>query len=416
MAEKTNVPEIRFAGFTDPWEQCKLGELCTFSKGHGYSKADIRDAGTPLILYGRLYTQYESRIEEVDTFTVEQDGSTLSRGKEVIIPASGETAEDIAVASSVRRSGIILGGDLNVVTPTGKLDPDYTALAITYSKAHDDLAKRAQGKSVVHVHGNDIAEVEISYPSESEQKRISSVVLNLDSLITLHQRKYDKLAQLKKSMLDKMFPKPGERFPEIRFAGFTDPWEQRKFSDLVLIERGGSPRPIDAYITEDPAGLNWVKIGDAPSMGRYITSTSEKIKPEGLSKTRQVYPGDLVLSNSMSFGRPYIMAVEGCIHDGWLLIRDTQNQFDPVFLCHMLGTPQMLDQYRMFASGSTVNNLNKELVGNAMVPVPNRNEQVEIGKYLDGLDNLITLHQRMGPIFCFCAHGSRTNFASALQG
>lgn len=170
------------------WEQRKLGELCTFSKGHGYSKADIRDAGTPLILYGRLYTQYESRIEEVDTFTVERDGSILSRGNEAIVPASGETAEDIAVASSVRRSGIILGGDLNVVTSTGKLDPDYTALAITYSKAHDDLAKRAQGKSVVHVHGNDIAEVEISYPSESEQKRISSVVLNLDSLITLHQR------------------------------------------------------------------------------------------------------------------------------------------------------------------------------------------------------------------------------------
>ena len=129
-------------------------------------------------------------------------------------------------------------------------------------------------------------------------------------------------------------------------------------------------------------------------MGRYITTTSEKIKPEGLSKTRQVYPGDLVLSNSMSFGRPYIMAVEGCIHDGWLLIRDTQNQFDPVFLCHMLGTPQMLDQYRMFASGSTVNNLNKELVGNAMVPLPDRDEQVKIGNYLDELDGLITLHQR----------------------
>ena len=188
--------------------------------------------------------------------------------------------------------------------------------------------------------------------------------------------------------------------PKIRFEGFTDPWEQRKFSDLVLIERGGSPRPIDAYITEDPAGLNWVKIGDAPSMGRYITSTSEKIKPEGLSKTRQVYPGDLVLSNSMSFGRPYIMAVEGCIHDGWLLIRDTQNQFDPVFLCHMLGTPQMLDQYRMFASGSTVNNLNKELVGNAMVPLPNRDEQVKIGKYLDELDGLITLHQRKYDKLC----------------
>ena len=198
-------PEIRFAGFTDPWEQRKLGELCTFSKGHGYSKADIRDAGTPLILYGRLYTQFESRIEEVDTFAVEQDGSILSRGNEVIVPASGETAEDIAVASSVRRSGIILGGDLNVVTPTSKLDPDYTALAMTYSKAHDDLAKRAQGKSVVHVHGNDIAEVEVSYPSESEQKRISSVVLHLDNLITLHQRKLELLRNTKKSLLDRMF-------------------------------------------------------------------------------------------------------------------------------------------------------------------------------------------------------------------
>ena len=181
-------PEIRFAGFTDPWEQRKLGEFCTISKGHGYSKADIRDAGTPLILYGRLYTQYESRIENVDTFAVEQEGSLLSKGNEVIVPASGETAEDIAVASSVRRSGIIFGGDLNVVTPVSKLDPDYIALAITYSKAHDDLAKRAQGKSVVHVHGNDIAEVEIPYPSESEQKRMSTVVLGLDSLITLHQR------------------------------------------------------------------------------------------------------------------------------------------------------------------------------------------------------------------------------------
>ena len=198
-------PEIRFAGFTDPWEQRKLGELCTISKGHGYSKADIRDAGTPLILYGRLYTQYESRIENVNTFAVEQEGSLLSKGNEVIVPASGETAEDIAVASSVRSSGIIFGGDLNVVTPVSKLDPDYTALAITYSKAHDDLAKRAQGKSVVHVHGNDIAEVEIPYPSESEQKRISTVVLGLDSLITLHQRKLELLRNTKKSLLDRMF-------------------------------------------------------------------------------------------------------------------------------------------------------------------------------------------------------------------
>ena len=182
--------------------------------------------------------------------------------------------------------------------------------------------------------------------------------------------------------------------PQLRFAGFDVTWEQRKFADVVQIERGGSPRPIDDYITDSPNGLNWVKIGDAPAQGHYITKTAEKIRPEGLSKTREVHPGDLILSNSMSFGKPYIMGIDGCIHDGWLLIRDTNSTFDLTFLCHLLGTPQMLDQYRSLAAGSTVNNLNKELVGNTVVTIPKINEQRVLGQYLERLDNLITLHQR----------------------
>ena len=182
--------------------------------------------------------------------------------------------------------------------------------------------------------------------------------------------------------------------PKLRFKGFTDDWEQRKFGEIVEIERGGSPRPIEKYITTNANGLNWVKIGDAPEYGRYITHTSEKIIPEGLSKTREVKPGDLILSNSMSFGRPYIMAINGCIHDGWLLIRDINKVFDLKFLCHMLGTPNMLNQYKMFAAGSTVNNLNKELVGNAKVTIPKIQEQRVIGDLLENLDKTITLHQR----------------------
>ena len=182
--------------------------------------------------------------------------------------------------------------------------------------------------------------------------------------------------------------------PRIRFKGFTDDWEQRKLSDLVQIERGGSPRPIDDYITDASNGLNWIKIGDAPAQGNYITKTAEKIRPEGLSKTREVHPGDLILSNSMSFGKPYIMGIYGCIHDGWLLIRNTYNFFDLTFLCHLLGTPQMLNQYRSLAAGSTVNNLNKELVGNTVVTIPNIDEQRVIGQYSEYLDHIITLHQR----------------------
>lgn len=188
--------------------------------------------------------------------------------------------------------------------------------------------------------------------------------------------------------------KETKKAPIIRFRGFTDDWKQRKLGELVIIERGGSPRPIDAYITEAQDGLNWVKIGDAPEQGRYITHTKEKIKPSGLSKTRQVFPGDLILSNSMSFGKPYIMGITGCIHDGWLLIRNNQNVFDLKFLCQMLGTKQMLVQYRRLAAGSTVNNLNKELVANAIVKVPEITEQEQIGAFLENLDNVITLHQR----------------------
>lgn len=185
-----------------------------------------------------------------------------------------------------------------------------------------------------------------------------------------------------------------KNIPKLRFPEFTDDWEQRKFSELVQIERGGSPRPIDDFITDAPNGLNWIKIGDAPTQGNYITKTAEKIRPEGLSKTREVHPGDLILSNSMSFGKPYIMGIDGCIHDGWLLIRNTYGVFDLTFLCHLLGTPQMLSQYRSLAAGSTVNNLNKELVGNTVVTIPSITEQRVLGDYLEQLDNLITLHQR----------------------
>ena len=184
------------------------------------------------------------------------------------------------------------------------------------------------------------------------------------------------------------------REPRCFLGSFDFSWEQRKFSELVQIERGGSPRPIDDFITDAPNGLNWVKIGDAPTQGNYITKTAEKIRPEGLSKTREVHPGDLILSNSMSFGKPYIMGIDGCIHDGWLLIRNTFGVFDLTFLCHLLGTPQMLSQYRSLAAGSTVNNLNKELVGNTYVTIPSITEQRALGAYLEQLDNLITLHQR----------------------
>ena len=201
----SNVPEIRFSGFSDAWEQRKLEMLASFSKGSGYSKNDILPAGTPIILYGRLYTKYETNISVVDTFADAKAGSVYSRGGEVIVPASGETAEDISIASVVERKGVILGGDLNIITPNTGLNPTFLALTITYGNAHNDLSRFAQGKSVVHLHNSDLKVADIPYPSEKEQQKIGMFFRGLDQLITLHQRELDRLQKIKKSCLEKMF-------------------------------------------------------------------------------------------------------------------------------------------------------------------------------------------------------------------
>ena len=174
---------------TSSWEQRKAIDIADYSKGNGYSKGDLTDAGTPIILYGRLYTKYQFAISEVDTFAVPRNGAVYSQGNEVIVPASGETAEDIARASAVEKSGVLLGGDLNILRPFDFINPLFLALAISNGEPQKELAKKAQGKSVVHIHNTDIQEVTIAYPSRTEQDRIVSVFRQLDHLITLHQRK-----------------------------------------------------------------------------------------------------------------------------------------------------------------------------------------------------------------------------------
>lgn len=201
----SKVPEIRFGGFTDDWEQRKAVDIADYSKGNGYSKSDLTEIGTPIILYGRLYTKYQFVINEVDTFVTPKNGSVYSQGNEVIIPASGETAEDIARASAVEKTGILLGGDLNILRPFNLINPLFLALAISNGEPQKELAKKAQGKSVVHIHNSDIQEVSVSFPTRAEQDRIVAVFRHLDHLITLHQRKCEEFQIMKKYMLQNMF-------------------------------------------------------------------------------------------------------------------------------------------------------------------------------------------------------------------
>ena len=393
--ENNKTPSIRFKGFTDPWEQRKLNELVIIERG-----------GSPRPI-DKFITNDANGLNWVKIGDAPQQGNYITKTAEKIIPEGlSKTREvhpgDLILSNSMSFgkpyimaiNGCIHDGWLLIRDTNKVFDLKFLCQMLGIEQMLSQYKALAAGSTVNNLNKELVGNTNVKIPNIKEQQQIGDYFANLDNLITLHQRKYDKLLNIKKSMLEKMFPKNGSNIPEIRFKGFTDPWEQRKLNELVIIERGGSPRPIDKFITNDANGLNWVKIGDAPQQGNYITKTAEKIIPEGLSKTREVHPGDLILSNSMSFGKPYIMAINGCIHDGWLLIRDTNKVFDLKFLCQMLGIEQMLSQYKALAAGSTVNNLNKELVGNTNVKIPNIKEQQQIGDYFANLDNLITLHQR----------------------
>ena len=180
----------------------------------------------------------------------------------------------------------------------------------------------------------------------------------------------------------------GERYRENKIRSLLK-WPSVKIDELCIVERGASPRPIRDFVTESSDGVNWIKIGDAQVGSKFIFETAEKITREGAEKSRWVKPGDFILSNSMSYGHPYIMATDGCIHDGWLLLREKSSRLDKDFLYHILGSDQIYAQFERAAIGGVVNNLNSSLVRNVEIPLPPLGVQKEIVAEIEGYQKVI---------------------------
>jgi len=394
MTENRKTPKLRFKGFTDAWEQRKVGDIAEFSKGVGYSKGDLRETGTPIILYGRLYTNYQFFLGEIYTFATPKDGSVYSKGNEVIIPASGETAEDIARASAVEKSGILLGGDLNVLRPFKFINPLFLSLTISNGEPHKNLAKRAQGKSVVHIHNSDIQDVSILFPSRLEQDRIVSVFRKLDNLITLHQRKLERLKNVKKSMLDKMFPKDGEVVPEIRFKGFTDAWEQRKLINYLEVS---SKKNIDeAYRKEDVLSVSgdYGIVNQIEFQGRSFAGVS--VAQYGVVDT-----GDVVYTKSPLKFNPYgiiktNIGKAGIVSTLYAVYKPLDNVYSEFVQIYFEQDARMNNYMHPLVNKGAKNDMkvSNENALKGKVCFPSMDEQIKISEYFANLDNLITLHQR----------------------
>lgn len=231
-----------------------------------------------------------------------------------------------------------------------------------------------------------IKNIQVVRPTdEMEQTRIATALSNIDALISELGRLIEKKRAIKQGAMQKLLT--GKK----RLKGFSEPWVEKKLGENATILRGGSPRPIEDYITDSQDGLNWIKIGDVKPDDKYFRKTAEKIKKEGLAKTRQVKKGDFILSNSMSFGRPYILDIDGCIHDGWLVIQDYQEAYDMQFLYYVLCSDGVKNQYIAMAAGSSVQNLNKEKVANVILNAPvSLEEQTAIASVLSSMDDEIS--------------------------
>ncbi len=229
-----------------------------------------------------------------------------------------------------------------------------------------------------------IESIPIVNPPIVEQRAIVKVLSNIDRLIAALERKIAKKRLIKQGAMRQLLT--GKK----RLPGFTTKWKGIEFGKVVEIYRGGSPRPIEHYLTTSPTGINWIKIGDVAPKDKYINQTEERIIEEGVSRSRKVYVGDFVISNSMSFGRPYILNINGCIHDGWLVIQNYDSTFDRDFLYYLLCSDDVLAQYDSMAAGSSVKNLNKEKVASLSLIVPfDIKEQCAIAQILSNMDKEI---------------------------
>jgi type I restriction-modification system specificity subunit len=381
---KQQEPRLRFKEFAGAWEEKVLGENASFTKGSGYSKSDLTDSGFPIILYGRLYTKYENIIENVDTFVSCDKNALKSLGNEVIVPASGETAEDIARASAVYQQDVILGGDLNIITPNENIASPFLALTLTNGKSNQELAKKAQGKSVVHLRNDDLRACKISFPSFLEQTHLGLFFSRLDSQIAESRAVLEKSRQLKKAMLAKMFPANGEKIPEIRFKGFDGEWEYRKLGEVASSYSGGTPSVGNSKFYG--GNIPFIRSGEIHSSKTELFLTQEGLES---SSAKLVKQGDILYAlYGATSGEVERSKINGAINQAILAIIPNEN-YDAEFISQWLknNKENIVNLYLQGGQG----NLSGEIVKKIEISFPTKKEQTAIGNFFRQLDETIAL-------------------------
>ena len=387
MTEQAKVPAIRFAGFTDPWEQRKLVDIAEIVGGgtpdtnnSNYWDGDI-DWYAPAELGNNIYA--ESSTRKITQAGFDSCSTKMLPADKTILFTSRAGIGNTAI---LRHSACTNQGFQSLVIG----DADVYFVYSMSERIKKWAEEKASGSTFLEISGRQLETMPVNLPSLVEQQAIGSFFSHLDDLITLHQRKYDKLVIFKKSMLEKMFPKDGESVPEIRFAGFTDPWEQRKLVDIAEIVGGGTPDTNNSNYWD--GDIDWYAPAELGN-NIYAESSTRKITQAGFdSCSTKMLPADktILFTSRAGIGNTAILRHSACTNQGFqsLVIGDA----DVYFVYSMSERIKKWAEEK--ASGSTFLEISGRQLETMPVNLPSLVEQQAIGSFFSHLDDLITLHQR----------------------
>ena len=377
MENKVLKPKIRFKGFTDTWEQRKLGEIANIIMGQSPDGINYTDNPTDnILIQGNADLDNGIVVPRIWTTQI----TKISKPNDIIFTVRapvGEVAKNTYTAVIGRGVASISGNDFLYQT-------------LKKMKEFDYWSKLSAGSTFDSINSEQLKNSEINIPLNEEQKQIGNFLEKIDNLITLHQSKYDKLVNVKKALLEKMFPKDGKNVPEIRFKGFTDTWEQRKLGKIANIIGGGTPSTlVSKYWNGD---INWyspVEIGDKI----FVSSSQKKITQLGYEKSSaKLLPiGTVLFTSRAGIGNTAILAKEGCTNQGFQSIVPNKKEIDSYFIYSM--TNQLKEYGEKIGAGSTFAEVSGKQMEEMPINIPKLEEQCKISQLFEKIDNLITLHQ-----------------------
>jgi|AntRauTorckE5430_2_1112549.scaffolds.fasta_scaffold09684_2 type I restriction enzyme S subunit len=388
--EKSLVPQLRFSEFEGEWRKKKLENVCSFFSG-GTPTSTKKEYYTGNIAFIGSGNIFDSSVEKYISEKAFKNSSAKIVGVgDILYALYGANSGDVAISK--------LYGAINQAILCIRTEEEKKFLYQVLTHKKESIVRTYLQGGQGNLSAKIVKKIKIRFPKKEEQQKIANFLTSIDNRIQTLEKKKTLLEQYKKGVMQKIFKQElrfkddtsttlkasdGKEFPE---------WEEKKFSKFIKLYRGSSPRPINRYLTKEKSGVNWIKIGDTKASRNYLLeSVSEKITVAGSLKSRKVRKGELILANSMSFGKTYILNIDGCIYDGWFVLREFGDYFEKRFLIQQLNSEHMQRQYKRLSTGGVVQNISSAIVYSTKLRRPSLKEQTKIANFLSAIDRNIEL-------------------------